>query len=405
METHTLPTSWDERWLQIIIVLLPTYLLRLEVLGLRFNVLDVVVVSCVGLYITTSWHHHNRGVLGTWKYIMGSFALIGIMAVVVSPNTAAALGLYKSYIIVPMMVGVLVLWVQPRLTVVVQAGAVLIAVLSAVGLWQFFTGIGIPAPWNVPGPEFRITSLYDYPNALGLILAPLLAIVAGYGLRPCIMSGSNNTQPCDQVSNQVPRWLIPIMILGGLMIVWSRSDGAVFALGSAVVFILLFTKWRWWALVGAVMMVCVLLLYAPTREILLFQDASGEVRLALWQGTLNLLAHHPVTGAGLAGFSELYAHYKLDRHVELLLYPHNIFLDFWVELGLLGLSWLLLVVGRTFYQALRAVAARANSAAILAVLGGVVALLVYGLVDVPYFKNDLAIVFWLLLTLSETLRR
>ena len=35
---------------------------------------------------------------------------------------------------------------------------------------------------------------------------------------------------------------------------------------------------------------------------------------------------------------------------------------------------------------------------------GMIAMLVYGLVDVPYFKNDLAVIFWTLLALGEMIK-
>lgn len=35
-----------------------------------------------------------------------------------------------------------------------------------------------------------------------------------------------------------------------------------------------------------------------------------------------------------------------------------------------------------------------------AALASMAALLVHGLVDVPYFKNDLAVLFWILISLS-----
>lgn len=381
MATNKLPNHWPQHWgerlIQGLVIVLPSYLIRFSVAGIHVNLLDVLIgLACA---TTLLWFRHGR--LGVWKYIMGSFALIGIIAVAVSNQPLAAMGLYKSYIIAPMLVGIMVLMIRPRLEAIVTAVAILVSFIALIGAWQVFSGSGIPAPWNVPGKNFRITSVYDYPNAVGLLLAPLLALLASYLL-----------QRGKHVS-----WLLPVFFVGCLAIVWSHSDGAVFAVAAAVVFSLLFTKWRWWVVGGVGVLAIGLLLFGPTREILLLQDTSGEVRLALWQGTVNLLAHHPLTGAGLAGFPDLYAQYKLDRHVELLLYPHNLILDFWVELGILGVIWLIGVLIRFFSKQLKH-ASRTN----IAVMSAMVAILVYGLVDVPYFKNDLAVLFWLLITLADT---
>ncbi|EKD76246.1 MAG: hypothetical protein ACD_43C00176G0001, partial [uncultured bacterium] len=230
MEINKTSKYWGERLLQSLIVLLPTYLVRFEIAGIRLNVLDVVVVvsflTCILLY-----RQARLGVLcmGIWKYIMGSFAIIGLIAVIISANTMAALGLYKSYIIAPMLVGIMVLTIRPRLEAILQAFALLIVFIGTIGIWQLLTGYGIPAPWNIPGDEFRITSVYDYPNAVGLTLAPLLALLAAHLLQ----RGTHK------------QWFLPIFLLGCLAVVWSRSDGAVVAVFAAVASCLLFTRWRW----------------------------------------------------------------------------------------------------------------------------------------------------------------
>ena len=82
------------------------------------------------------------------------------------------------------------------------------------------------------------------------------------------------------------------------------------------------------------------------------------------------------------------------------MYPHNIILNFWSELGLLGLLafvWLigraLLIAGRV-YQGL---GMGAEKYILLGTVAALTALVVHGMVDVPYFKNDLAVLFWLLI--------
>jgi O-antigen ligase len=84
------------------------------------------------------------------------------------------------------------------------------------------------------------------------------------------------------------------------------------------------------------------------------------------------------------------------------MYPHNIFLNFWVELGLLGMMLFTWIIGRYLYCAIKLFGAKKekNEASRFIVLGlgaAMIAILVHGLVDVPYFKNDLAVFFWLLI--------
>ena len=148
----------------------------------------------------------------------------------------------------------------------------------------------------------------------------------------------------------------------------------------------------------------VLLFIPPVRSFLFgeftLKSPSGKMRLAVWEETIALLKDHPITGAGLTGYQIALAPYHQEWRkdvspykLEIFLYPHNIFLNFWVELGLGGLIiflWLLLVFGKIVWQK------RANPLVQLSA-AAMVALLVHGLVDVPYFKNDLAVLFWLVM--------
>ncbi|HTK59632.1 MAG TPA: hypothetical protein VL283_00335, partial [Candidatus Baltobacteraceae bacterium] len=71
-----------------------------------------------------------------------------------------------------------------------------------------------------------------------------------------------------------------------------------------------------------------------------------------------------------------------------------ILLNLWSELGLAGIVVFILIMVRFFQQAL------ATKSWTLA--GAGVAILVHGLVDVPYFKNDLAMLFWLLMAFAAS---
>ena len=98
--------------------------------------------------------------------------------------------------------------------------------------------------------------------------------------------------------------------------------------------------------------------------------------------------------------------YHEDARVEIFLYPHNLLLAVWVELGLAGLLIFLTIL----YQFFRACfspphGGRGNARGWGLRAGLVVALsviLIHGLVDVPYFKNDLAMLFWVIVALGTT---
>jgi O-antigen ligase len=153
------------------------------------------------------------------------------------------------------------------------------------------------------------------------------------------------------------------------------------------------------------MAVITILLVPRVRDAVTFQDTSGQVRVALWTGTLNLIEHHPIAGSALGQFPYAYEHYRLPSHVELLQYPHNLFLDFWVELGVLGFIW---IIGVLLYAIVILIRMRDHAhiqSTTTAAAFYLCALIVYGIVDVTYFKNDLSLLFWVMLTLVYSIAR
>ena len=126
-------------------------------------------------------------------------------------------------------------------------------------------------------------------------------------------------------------------------------------------------------------------------------------RANLWHATLNLIEARPVTGAGLAGYQQVIAPYRQALHVPIHqthVYPDELILDFWVELGVLGFVFFLLFWGQLIallLPPLRAGPARAPLAAALAVAW--LGIGVHGLFDSPYWKNDLSVEWWALAAL------
>ncbi|OGY87314.1 MAG: hypothetical protein A2233_01270 [Candidatus Kerfeldbacteria bacterium RIFOXYA2_FULL_38_24] len=386
---------WHNRiWaLSLVLFFLPSYLVRFHFLEIPFTMLESGILSLFFMFLLQeiffrkenkqatlfSFKKHPYLVIG-----LSMFILTGIFGLLTTPNLSAGLGIFKAYLIEPLLFFVvLVKSVKTSKDWHWLLGALgSIAILTAViTIGQYFLGWGIPASWHdLPGR--RATAFYGYPNAVGLFLAPICAFFIG-------------TLPFWAQFKKLQRWFVlSVIILTLVAIFLSHAEGALVALGISVVVVVFFTKWRW-LVIGISTIILILALILPfTREILFFQDVSGQVRLALWQGTFHLLKAQPIFGAGLGGFPQTYDLYRLPAHVELLLYPHNIFLDFWVELGIIGLGLFLMVLGLIFFWLIKKILKNQQQHFLLPLLGVFVCVVIYGLVDVPYFKNDLAVLFW-----------
>ena len=127
---------------------------------------------------------------------------------------------------------------------------------------------------------------------------------------------------------------------------------------------------------------------------------TAQSRICLWDGTKKLIAARPIFGSGLNGFMEVYPEYRTCGEEDLQ-YPHNIFLNFWVEVGLVGMVSFLTICSLQVRGLLKS---NKNSLPLqVGLIAVFVAVLGHGLVDVPFFKNDLAAQFWLVLALGSYL--
>src|SRR5712692_7031402 len=167
----------------------------------------------------------------------------------------------------------------------------------------------------------------------------------------------------------------------------SFSRGGYLALAAVAIVLALSHRWRIWLLAAMAAAALVLVIATPigSRIALQFQDVAGNTilgprgRLFLWSRGLEVIREQPLVGAGLSGF-----------------YPHNIVLNFWVATGLLGLlafGWLLVATFLVSWRGWREGVGEWRPLH-FGVLIALLAIVAHGLVDVPYFKNDLSLEFW-----------
>ncbi len=122
-----------------------------------------------------------------------------------------------------------------------------------------------------------------------------------------------------------------------------------------------------------------------------------DFRIRIWGQTLRMLSHHLLFGIGLGNYEQAMGPYWQD--LTRVIYPHNIVLNFWATTGLLGLAAFVWLVIRAFILGWGGW--RRHPAPWrpydLGVILALVAMVVHGIVDVPFFKNDLSLEFWALL--------
>ncbi|MBI3957045.1 MAG: O-antigen ligase family protein [Candidatus Kerfeldbacteria bacterium] len=393
--------AWRDRVLALGVLLffLPAYQLRFTFLGIPFTVLEGMILVCTIVWAVRRWVRGVGRPLAQlpWRWTMLLLALCGVVSVFVAPDRISALGFWKAYLFEPMLIFV-VLWdvvrTERQVRWLLAAVAAASVVLTAIAIEQSLGFLPSPEPWLSEVPK-RVTSLFAYPNALGLFLAPVVALFTAFALLPSRQ---------DRGLARFFPWAVAAFGVLGLALVVSR--GGMVAVAAVIAVLGLVSPYRRWVFGILGMILALTLLFPPTRAIVVNvvrgTDVSTDVRYVLWQGTARLLLDRPIVGAGLGGFPVLYDQYRLAQHTELLLYPHNIILNAWVELGLAGMLlfvWLMVDAIRRGFRLLKNRLSPFGHQLVYAALAALLVIIVHGVVDVPYWKNDLAVQFWFVLSL------
>ena len=390
----------------LFIAFLPAYLIRLQISGLPTTALEVMFAI---LFVAWMLKREKRLIdIKGWGWLMLAWLIVATVSMFVSPDFRAAAGVWKAYFVEPILFFLIandLMRTQADRVGALKALAWSAIAVGASAVVQHWTNWGVPPPFNgQPIPpateaEFRSTSFYGFPNAIGLFLSPLVPLFI-------TMAFAHAPTRKEQV---LSRWLFAFAALFSMAgILFAQSEGAIVGVAAGLAFLALMTeRTRLPALLGGSILGIVLLAIPVTRATLIekvtLADWSGRVRTQMWGETWNMLKEHAVFGAGLSGYPIVFDKYHLARYIEIFQYPHDILLDFWVETGLAGVIVFALLIWR-YMTSLRAVSRRDPRLHAWTVMlaGSMIALLVHGLVDVPYFKNDLAMLLWLLLALASS---
>ena len=377
--TTALCTAYNVRWH---IGFYPTTLLELAIVV-------TVIVYIVEALPNQSWPQWRTPF--TWPAAL--FILAGLISIIVAPDRRAAAGLFRAYIVEPIAIFfiasfVIRTWRQALLLVSgLGVAGLVVAIPNIVVVLDAIRRHAPDISLNPP------VAIYQTANAVALFLVPLIAVAASLFLF--------DSDRITRIGSGV------FLVIAGLATILSFSRGGYLAvLVVALGLVVSHPRRRWLvpiALVGAVLVG----LIPPVRRRIVHEiDLSDphnslQGRLQLWRATLRMLRDHPIFGTGLSGFQRSINPYRGD-YTENLIYPHNILLNFWTETGILGVvafAWIIVQACLVPLRGLRRGVPEwrpLHRGVLLAIIG----VLVHGLVDVPYWKNDLSLEFWVLLALT-----
>jgi len=369
------------KWLLLgILALLPAYLLRFSIAGIPTTALEIAIyiaVTCYLLLVTSRklpWQLPQR----KWLWPIGIFVAGALIGLVISPEKRIALGQFKGLIFDPLLLA-LMLYGGVQTNIIDRY-----KIVNSLIIGGTFVAL---ASWFLPGdPQGRLFSVFAFEvspsaNYLALFLVPILVFAVSR-----------------------IRVIAIVLIVSGL--IFSDSRGGILGLVAGLLYLIFHRLQKRSAKIFVVALAILFFItigYFARPDLSASPDSgriatSNNIRYEIWRTSAEILTQSPrnfIFGIGLGNYQHHFNEFTKGRvnYPEFIapkaLTPHNVFLAMWTNGGLamlVAFVWLLVLAFR-----------QKNA---LPAQGALVALIGHGLVDTPYFKNDLSVLFWVLIVLT-----
>jgi O-antigen ligase len=435
----------------------------------------------------------KRSIIHNSSFIIPIFLFIvsGIISVIIAPNKMEALGLFKAYILDP----IIFFWVillnfechpesnnegsqlnrdslpnqfkdqnDNRIEIAADYLAmtekmklnyynlifnslILSGVIVALhAIYQKITG-------HV-ADDGRVVGIFGYnPNYLAFYLSPILVLLHCFELHIIENDWKNIAK------NYYKIWhydIAFVLIAYAIYLTESRAAIAAVIIGVGSYYIMYYWEYIKSKKMLFFMLICSLILtlfigwqitkpdWSATKTTIGRASSSNNIRWEIWNTTANDIIPHNLVwlkGVGLGNYQNYFSNLTASRvnYPEWIspraLTPHNIFLNIWMNLGLLGLVSFVWVIIEFFkfqitnnklqinsndqilnskkiiIHNLPAPRVRATSESktgrqgfLFIILDSMlITILIQGLVDSPIWKNDLAVMFWLILAIKVSI--
>jgi O-antigen ligase len=384
----------------VAISLLFLYSVRFSLGEIRTNVLDLMLFLNI-IFLCILFFRENRKKVFPKALFLGiTMVFFGVfLSAFFQEITSRELGILKSWFVLPLIFAFLFGYIFPREkdnTLLLYAyvwGAVFVGFVS---IMLFLEGSGMTY-------DGRLSGWYSSPNELALYITPAL-IFLWVRIRV--------KKVCEDKKTVFFKEVLPFVILG-VDLLLTQSYGGILSFLGGIVFLegfLLKKRWKniFFGIVigcGVIVGVFGLLGQEKLESLLVLDDRSSIAsRFMIWRSAWDIGRDHWFLGIGPGNFQEYYLEYQqyYPPYLEWAVpQPHNIFLAFWLQGGIFGLLGFLVVVGMSLYRLWEKLHKQKKRDMLTLFLFSFFSMtLIWGLVDTPYWRNDLSILFWMMVFLS-----
>jgi O-antigen ligase len=408
---------WDtnshiSKFVLVILFFLPVYLVKIKIGWLSFNVLELLIMI---LFLFWVFDKNTKYTILNTKYTIPVILIfVGlVLSVIANGNYYSGSGAIKGWFVVPIVFAIIFF----------DALKYDESLLKKSLLALFFSGVAVSAAgvvWEFLGIltyDNRLKAFWDSPNQLAMFLSIPFLIGIKLGFEELQKSSALRNFESFARERKKPSfgkfsgyWSIIMfsLLLILLNLYFTKSYGTWFALAvalSVIIWLKHSKKYHKKYLAIFAILLIAFLAWASLNKYKSIENLGARSSLAsrvtIWKSAGLMVENNPLFGIGPGNFQEKYLEYQkyFPPYLEWSApQPHNIFLAFWLESGLLGLTGFVILLFY-FFQDNKKVIANNHDLGIL-FLGIIIYILVHGLVDTTYWRNDLAVVFWAVIAMN-----
>ncbi len=281
------------------------------------------------------------------------------------------------------------------------ASALLVAIYGVV---QNFTGVSSTESWideeMFTDIKVRVYSFFNNPNVLGEFLVLTIPVMVAL--------------IWNKVREEYKTLFgIALLLMAACMIfTWSRGAWLGMLIAVAIFLAISDKRWIFVGILGVILVPVVLYLSgnsAIVERILSIgntADTSTAYRVSIWRASIKLLKDFwlPGIGVGSDAYKAVYPVYALTG-ADFALHSHNLYLQFWVETGIVGivslLSLALAFLKNTFAANVVKNIKKSDVAKLTVALGaGFIGFMVQGLTDYVWYNYKILMIFWIIISLG-----
>lgn len=423
----------------ILIFALPSYLIRFNIFSIPTTLLEIMILIVFFFFIFNKrkelFKNTKKGWSQkipypfSWEIVLILF--LSFISIFVAGLNLSALGVFKAYFLEPIFLFIVIVNTfknEKDIKKIFYVLSLSALIVSVVAIWQKITGQFIFNEFWANPENRRVVSFFGYPNAVALYLGPIIPMSIGLFIYKIKERGSLNSFLKQLI-------LFIVIISSFLAIYFSKSKGALLAISlsfAITIFILIKRKYKIFLLILALILIPSFYFYKKDWiNLKLSSSLSYQIRLIGWQETNTMLNDgNFLWGAGLANYQNKMKEYHQEglffnkdadpdfnrkiiifddkyraerwQPLEIYLYPHNIFLNFWTEIGLIGAIIFMFLIFKSLFISLKASLKEKNNKEkylFLGIFSSLLIIVIHGIFDVPYFKNDLSVLFWIILSI------